>query len=40
MAILARLRHPALRGVWIGLACALISWLAVQGSLLRGLERR
>jgi CHASE2 domain-containing sensor protein len=34
----ARLRSPVLRGVWIGLACALISWLAVQWSLLRGLD--
>lgn len=33
-----RPRNPALRGVWIGLACALISWLAVQWSLLHGLE--
>ncbi|MBI1914997.1 MAG: adenylate/guanylate cyclase domain-containing protein [Planctomycetes bacterium] len=38
MAAFARLRSPALRGVWIGLACALVAWLAVQLSLLRGLE--
>src|SRR5438067_353965 len=38
MRVLARLRNPALRGVWIGLACALLSWLVVQGSLLRGVE--
>src|SRR5437764_13589884 len=38
MAPLARLRSPALRGVWNGLACALVSWLAVQGPLLHGLE--
>ena len=38
MAVLARLRHPALRGVWIGLACAVLAWLAVQWSLLRGIE--
>jgi adenylate cyclase len=38
MPLLARLRSPALRGVWIGLACALLSWLAVQWSLLDGLE--
>jgi adenylate cyclase len=38
MIVLSRLRNPALRGVWIGLGCALISWLLVQHSLLRGLE--
>src|SRR3954462_5499348 len=38
MAVVAQLRSPALRGVWIGLACALVSWLAVQLSFLRGLE--
>jgi CHASE2 domain-containing sensor protein len=38
MAVLARLRHPALRGVWIGLVCAILAWLAVQWSLLRGVE--
>src|SRR5262245_206559 len=32
------LRNPALRGVWIGLVCALLSWIAVQSSLLRGVE--
>src|SRR6266849_1582818 len=38
MAALARLRSPVFRGVWIGLACALVAWLAVQWSLLRGVE--
>jgi CHASE2 domain-containing sensor protein len=38
MTFVARFRNPALRGVWIGLACAVASWLAVQHSLLRGLE--
>jgi class 3 adenylate cyclase/CHASE2 domain-containing sensor protein len=31
-------RNPALRGVWIGLACALAAWLAVRQPVLRGLE--
>ena len=38
MGVVARLRSPVLRGVWIGLACVLVSWLAVQLSFLRGLE--
>src|SRR5438445_5866720 len=38
MTLLAQARNPALRGVWIGLACAFVAWLAVQWSLLRGLE--
>lgn len=38
MTALARIRNPAWRGIWIGLACALASWGAVQWSLLRGLD--
>src|SRR2546423_5102611 len=38
MILPVRWHNPALRGVWIGLACALVSWLAVQWSSLRGLE--
>src|SRR3989442_707927 len=38
MTLLARLGNPALRGIWIGLTCAFVAWLAVQWSMLRGLE--
>jgi CHASE2 domain-containing sensor protein len=38
MRLLARLRSPALRGVWIGLACALAAWLAVKYTMLGGVE--
>ena len=38
MTLVARLRNPALRGAWIGLVCALVSWLTVQQPLLRGVE--
>jgi CHASE2 domain-containing sensor protein len=38
MAVLARLRSSAFRSVWVGLACALVAWLAVQLPFLRGLD--
>ncbi len=38
MSGILRLGSPALRGIWVGLACACACWLAVQWSALRGLE--
>jgi len=31
-------RHPSLRGIGIGLACALLTWFASRNDMLRGLE--
>ena len=36
--LLAFLKNPAWRGVWLGLACALAAWLLSQMAVLRGLE--
>ena len=38
MSILAWLRNPILRGIWIGSACAVVSWLLVRQSFLCGVE--
>jgi CHASE2 domain-containing sensor protein/class 3 adenylate cyclase len=37
-AAVTKLRRPALRGIWLGLGCALVCWALGQSPWLRGLE--